>query len=91
LERNCFMSLPAMFAVPMHAWQRSEFGERDEIIDAHPPPARREDAESPLKNDLRLISDFISSPLPYLISLTFRYLKWTAASVLWIPCSPMRP
>jgi hypothetical protein len=27
-----------MFAVPMQAWQRREFGERDERIDAHPLP-----------------------------------------------------
>jgi hypothetical protein len=48
-----------MFAVPMQAWQRSEFGERDDRMEAHPPPARSEDAESPLKNDLRLILEFI--------------------------------
>jgi hypothetical protein len=72
-----------MFAVPMQAWQRHEFGERDERIDAHPPPARSDVAERPRTNDLRLISSFISSSPPsYLISLTFRYLKRTVASVL---------
>lgn len=41
------MSYAAMFAVPMQAWHSMEFGERDERIDAHPPPASSDADEMP--------------------------------------------
>ena len=55
------MSYRAMLAVPMHAWQSCELGDRDERIDAHPPPAKNDAAERPFRNARRLVIAFMQA------------------------------
>lgn len=55
------MSYLAMFAVPMQAWHSSELGDRDEMIDAHPPPVKNEAAENPFRNERRLVIAFMQA------------------------------